>query len=621
MASQHLAAIINGGIVPMERADLSIYREQRTTGVSAWVRRSLSRRHLPIALAVLAVVLTIPSLWGGWVVDDHHHRLRLTTDSYLLESMGARSDLFRFASGDEAATKSLMDLGIWPWWTLPDLRAGFWRPITSATHWLDYQLWPDSPVPMHAHSILWFAAMVFVAALLHRRMMGATVIAGLAALLYAIDDARGMPVGFLANRNALIAGFFGICAIIAHDRWRRGGRRLHALLAPVLFAAGLLSAEAGIGAFGYLLAHALFLDTGNWRRRAAGVLPYVVIIVAWRVVWNHLGYGTYGIGIYTDPLAEPLRFIGGLLVRLPMLLLGQFFFPPSETYLLTADFGLHRYYFPFAAIAAVIVVVAILRRIRWSPTQRFWAAGMFFSLIPACSAFPADRMLIFAGLGAFALLAEVLAPLVAERHASAAVVRPARGRLGRAFPVLLLGFHAGLAPVLLAVRSAMPVGPPSFLERIQVTPPTDDRIARQSLVVVAAPVPVLASWLAERCILAGAPVPKHTRVLAPYYPRPTEVERTDAHTLLIRPSNGFLGTITDQICRGAQYPMALGERVELSDMTAEVTALTDDGRPAEVAFRFNVPLENPSLRWLCWQGDGFAPFTPPSVGETIKLTD
>jgi hypothetical protein len=167
----------------------------------------------------------------------------------------------------------------------------------------------------------------------------------------------------------------------------------------------------------------------------------------------------------------------------------------------------------------------------------------------------------------------------------------------------------------------MPVGPPSFLERIQVTPPTDDRIARQSLVVVAAPLPVLAAWLPERCVLAGTPVPAHTRVLAPYYPRPTEVERADAHTLVIRPRNGFLGTITDQICRGAQHPMALGQRVELTDMTAEVTALTADGRPAEVAFRFKVPLEDPSLRWFCWQGDGFAPFTPPPIGETIKLTD
>ena len=46
-------------------------------------------------------------------------------------------------------------------------------------------------------------------------------------------------------------------------------------------------------------------------------------------------------------------------------------------------------------------------------------------------------------------------------------------------------------------------------------------------------------------------------------------------------------------------------------MTATVTELTADGRPAEATFRFDEPLESPSFAWLCFRGDGFAPFTPP----------
>jgi hypothetical protein len=51
-------------------------------------------------------------------------------------------------------------------------------------------------------------------------------------------------------------------------------------------------------------------------------------------------------------------------------------------------------------------------------------------------------------------------------------------------------------------------------------------------------------------------------------------------------------------------------------MTAEVIAMTGDGRPAEAAFRFDVPLEDPSLEWLCYRGGRFEPFTPPAVGES-----
>ncbi len=54
-------------------------------------------------------------------------------------------------------------------------------------------------------------------------------------------------------------------------------------------------------------------------------------------------------------------------------------------------------------------------------------------------------------------------------------------------------------------------------------------------------------------------------------------------------------------------------------MTATVTALTDDGRPAEATFQFDVPLESPSLLWLCFRGDGFERFTPPAVGQEAEI--
>ena len=97
------------------------------------------------------------------------------------------------------------------------------------------------------------------------------------------------------------------------------------------------------------------------------------------------------------------------------------------------------------------------------------------------------------------------------------------------------------------------------------------------------------------------------------------IHRPDARTLLIRPVDGYLGLIYDRLYRNRDYPMSLGERVELTGLTIEVTALTDDGRPAEAAFRFHIPLEDPSLLWLKWEGGSFVSFTPPSVGETVEL--
>lgn len=66
--------------------------------------------------------------------------------------------------------------------------------------------------------------------------------------------------------------------------------------------------------------------------------------------------------------------------------------------------------------------------------------------------------------------------------------------------------------------------------------------------------------------------------------------------------------------------MAVGRPVPLSRMTIQVTAVTQDGRPAEATFRFAVPLEDPSLRWVVWQNGGFVPFNPPRVGQKVVVS-
>ena len=54
-------------------------------------------------------------------------------------------------------------------------------------------------------------------------------------------------------------------------------------------------------------------------------------------------------------------------------------------------------------------------------------------------------------------------------------------------------------------------------------------------------------------------------------------------------------------------------------MTAEMLALTEDSRPSKVRFRFDVALEDESLRWIAWDNGSYKPFTPPAVGATARL--
>lgn len=585
-----------------------------TRVLSTW----LGHRRFPIALVIVAVVLVLPSLWTGLVADDYSHRIRLLGSSGFPALSGSPLKLFTSADDSSQLTRRLMEIGCWPWWTLPELRVSFFRPIAVATHWLDYRLWPNQPVLMHAQSLAWFAGLVAATTFLYRRFMVPAWLAGLAALLYAIDDARGMPVGLLANRNALIATFFGVLALIAHDRWRRDVWRIGAVAAPLLFAASLLSAEIGLGTLAYVFAHAVFLDRGTWRQRVFVLAPYGIIMLVWRLSYTHLGYGVYGMDVYLDPVTEPWRYAVAVLERAPMLLTGQFLLPPSDTYIPALVMGMTRLYCLASLTVLIVVGVVMIPTLRWDPQARFWALGMTLALLPSCATFPADRMLPFVGLGAFALLARFLRAVFWRDE-----FRRARGygRLRR-WPVTALGVvcvivHGFVAPVGLAFRSRMPLGPSSLFDKLTVNVSMGE--AQQTVVIVTAPIPIFAGYLPMRCAVEGLPVPAHIRVLAPHFPSPATVRRLDMRTLAIRPAGGFLASPADRVARSMDHPMSLGQRVELPGMTAKVTALTEDGRPAEATFRFAVPLEHSSLRWLTWADGDFAPFTPPDVGGSVEI--
>ena len=52
------------------------------------------------------------------------------------------------------------------------MKAEFLQALTVLTHRLDYALWPESPVLMHAQSLFWLGMLVFAVAVFYRRDAG-----------------------------------------------------------------------------------------------------------------------------------------------------------------------------------------------------------------------------------------------------------------------------------------------------------------------------------------------------------------------------------------------------------------------------------------------------------------
>ena len=132
-------------------------------------------------------------------------------------------DLFFNRNPEDMAL--MKNYGMLPWWTPDNIRLSLWRPVTAFTHWLDYRLFPDSPMLMHAHNIAWFAAIVFLVTIVYRKLMGTGWVAGLAALLFLLDGNTYFPVAFVANRGFMLSLFFGLLCLYEHHQWRSAKSR------------------------------------------------------------------------------------------------------------------------------------------------------------------------------------------------------------------------------------------------------------------------------------------------------------------------------------------------------------------------------------------------------------
>jgi hypothetical protein len=566
-----------------------------------------------VHLSALAVLLTLPALWLGWQLDDYSFRFILLGQG---EGQLAPSRVFNALQGDATFNAELMDIGILPWWTDQHFRLAFFRYLTVLTMWLDYRLWPENAMLMHAQSLLWFAALGAAVTLCYRRLFGPGLVSGLAALLYVLDDARAVPAVWLANRNALTAAFFGVLCLWAHDRWRRDDWRAGAAVAPFFLALSLASAEMGLGTVAYLVAHALCLDRGSVGRRLRALAPHGAVFVVWAGVYRAFGYGVEGSALYLDPIANTGAYLSALPHRAVFNLLGQWTPIAAEAGSFLPD-DVQGALWLIALGAIVVIAWALMPLLRRDARARFSAVGMLLSLLPVAGTFAANRLLMFVGLGGMGLTAAFLAGVFAG-----ADWLPHRGFRRVAFRVLgwmLIVSHLVIAPIGLALGSSGTRALGDAERTAIATLPADPAIAAQDLVIVNAPdFLVYVMHVQALKTLAGEPFPRRVRALAPA-PVPLIVERVDDRTIDIRLQGSLFAGPLAPLFQNRQRPVEAGHRVELTGMTVTVLEANGRGDVSAARFMFDVPLEDSSLRWVRWEGEGYVPFVPPAIGGRVEL--
>jgi len=580
------------------------------------VKDALSGAKLIYLAAAAGALLCLPSLFGGFFTDDWYHRLMFTgwtgLERFALDPV---MHMFTFFDGDPQRTRGLMDVGFYPWWTWPDNLVAFFRPVSAITHWFDYLAWPHSPALMHLHNVLWYFAAALSVGALYRKIEGAAWIAGLMALMFALDDAHGFAVGWIANRNVLVAVTFGSIALVFHHDWRTKGGAWRAALSVLFFLMALFSKEAAVSVAGYIFAYAVFLDRKGVVSRALSLLPAGAAVILWRLTYSGLGYGASRVPTYTDPVREPFDFAVQFIERAPQLVLGQLGTPPSEIY--------HMFFYPpgrwklAAAVAFLIVAGALFTfTLRRSRNAGFWATGFVLSLIPASAIFPSERALFFAGIGAFGLVAHFVASVFEDEKRGPLQI------LLKAFALYLLVVNVLVAALLLPLGSFTPEmysKPVEYRQLIAGFLPEYGELSEKEIYVVNAGPSVTGVIFNWRSI-HGEELPQRLMGLGGKKAGDIRITRTGQNSIRWEANGGAYGKSPwERVFRGEARPFRQGDAVELSGLIIKVQDTTADGRPSSFELVFKGQLEGGDRIWMRSENGVLMPFDLPGPGETVVV--
>jgi hypothetical protein len=597
-------------------------------------KRWLGHRYLPAMLAIGAILVMLPAFKAGLVLDDWGQRAveirpdqlpaRLQ-DTGMPQNSGSLGTVLHDLFPGITRMTQVKDYGVLPWWAPDNLSLGLWRPLTAFTHWLDYRLFPDSPVLMHAENIACFAAIVFLAAIIYRKLMGAGWVAGLAALLFLLDGNTYFPVMFVANRGFMLSLFFGLLCFYEHHQWRSAKSRLALALSALFLALSLFADEGGASTFAFILAYALVLEPGSLGRRALTILPSVLVIILWRAIYQHFTSGVAGVGDYIDPANEPFAFAHEVVPR-TLVLLGAQISGIAPELLLAVKPSLQPAAVILYAVPFVVAVIVFLPWLRRDKIAVFWLAIMVLAAIPAATVLPLSKNLGFVAAGAYGLIASFISGLASQRHQ---LSERLRYRISAwTVCVLLLLAHVPGAVVgrILTVHALQDVFRklPYFFNVGQ-----SPDVADKNIVVLNDPCALTLAYLPFYKTYHHLPLPRSARTLVPGG-ADFDVRRTDDRTLVIqsRAPNIFswndLGPVHHFYAISAGdtgVGVPLCKRCSLGVLTVEVLESDASGLPSRVAFRFARPLESADFLWLQWDwaSGSFKPFQPPVVGQSVTL--
>ncbi len=600
---------------------------------------------------VLAIVPKLFLLAWNFSLDDYM-QWAMFTDNEILQKeklilvpespewLFKVGNQFNFFDDKQDLVKNLKEFGVVPWWTNDGARLHLFRPVASITHLFDYQVWGKNATPMYLESILFYLISIFILYRCVSYLTDDRALKNLFILFIIADASANFGVAWIASRNVVLAFLFVVSTILFHHRWRSEQNQLFLVLAVVCLLLAVLSAEAGISTIAYLFAYALLLDKASFIKRLFSLVPYGILIVAWRIAYTKFGYGAANIDHYIDPVLDPMLFLSKVVATVPIIIFEQVFVADS------IDQGMSLPWIDLTSkLTSLLIVIGALvlfRYVKNSPLSQFGLLGALLAMIPMCAIHHTDgRTMPFICIGFGLIWADfvlrcyrgVMPPTSSLRHF-----------VERASCIFIIFFHVYISLLLsIAVMASHAAVVKTAQSTVVVAGTTYDKPEKyggKHVVFLSSPRLFFLLHLPYQLAYEGKPLPETMRLLAPYFDA-IDVKRLSERKISITPKAGFI------ISNAMRLPVETGigrvfgddffgrsmngffsrgdgdfkerQRIEFPEMVITIIEV-DNGRPMAIEIELT-DTDLSDYHWLQWDigTNGYVGMELPEIGETMYI--
>jgi len=248
---------------------------------------------------ILSVIIYFPSLDSGFQADDYHIVAMQKGSPPFPEKAWNLFDVQVFGLTQPGVALELIQKGVIPWWSSPNLKIKTFRPLSGFLLSLDYHLFGESPWPYHLHSLFWGVLLFFSFGLLLRQVLPDRI-GAVALIIYTLSTIPSIPIIWILNRYSLLACVFATLGLMAHVRWREQGWKPGRPLSILGVIVSLAGGEIALSLLAFFFAYELAATPDGYRQRLKALSPTIILVIGYLVVYVAFGCGASGSGIYFD---------------------------------------------------------------------------------------------------------------------------------------------------------------------------------------------------------------------------------------------------------------------------------------------------------------------------------